>query len=136
MGPRAGIAGKMVGGTLSSSDQLAVFNGANVIAVGDGSAVRWEVLQFSAAVLVAPSTYDLSLRLRGQQGTDGIMPAEWPVGSTVVLLDLAPQQIELALSSRGLARYYRIGAAGRGYDDPAVVVSWRHLMALVFGPTQ
>ena len=113
---------KMVGGTLSSSDQLAVFNGANVIAVGDGSAVRWEVLQFSAAVLVAPSTYDLSLRLRGQQGTDGIMPAEWPVGSTVVLLDLAPQQIELALSSRGLARYYRIGAAGRGYDDPAVVV--------------
>ena len=112
---------KIVGGTLSSSDELAVLNGANVIAIGDGSSARWEVLQFAEAVLVAPSTYDLSLRLRGQQGTDGIMPAIWPIGSTVVLLDLAPQQIDLALSSRGLARYYRIGAAGRGYDDPAVV---------------
>ncbi len=113
---------KIVGGTLSSSDELAVLNGANVIAIGNGSSARWEVLQFAEAVLVAPSTYDLTLRLRGQQGTDGIMPAVWPVGSTVVLLDLAPQQIDLALSSRGLARYYRIGAAGRGYDDPAVVV--------------
>jgi Putative phage tail protein len=113
---------KIVGGTLSSGGELAVLNGANVLAIGDGSSARWEIVQFAEAVLVAPSTYDLSLRLRGQQGTDGIMPAEWPVGSTVVLLDLAPQQIDLALSSRGLARYYRIGAAGRGYDDPAVVV--------------
>ena len=113
---------KIVGGTLSSSDALAVLNGANVIAIGDGSSASWEVIQFADAVLVAPSTYDLSLRLRGQQGTDGIMPAKWPIGSIVVLLDLAPQQIDLALSSRGLARYYRIGAAGRGYDDPAVVL--------------
>ena len=113
---------KIVGGTLSSSDALAVLNGANVIAIGDGSSAKWEIMQFSEAVLVAPSTYDLSLRLRGQQGTDGIMPQVWPIGSTVVLLDRGPQQIDLALSSRGLARYYRIGAAGRGYDDPAVVV--------------
>ena len=80
-------------------------------------------MQFVQAELVAPATYDLSLRLRGQQGSDGIMPADWPVGSTVVLLDDAPQQIDLPLSSRGLARYYRFGAAGRGYDDPAVVVA-------------
>ena len=113
---------KMSGGSLSSSDELAVLNGANVIAIGDGSAARWEIVQFIEAVLVAPSTYDLSLRLRGQQGTDGIMPAEWPIGSTVVLLDQAPQQINLGVASRGLARYYRIGPAGRGYEDPAVVV--------------
>ena len=114
---------KIVGGSLSSADELAVLNGANVLAIGDGTSARWEVLQFVQAELVAPATYDLSLRLRGQQGSDGIMPAEWPVGSTVVLLDDAPQQIDLPLSSRGLARYYRFGAAGRGYDDPAVVVS-------------
>ena len=113
---------RMFGGTLSSSDELAVLNGANVIAIGDGSAARWEIVQFTEAVLVAPSTYDLSLRLRGQQGTDGIMPPEWPIGSTVVLLDQAPQQIDLAVASRGLARYYRIGPAGRGYEDPAVAV--------------
>lgn len=113
---------KIVGGALSSSDELAVLNGANVMAIGDGSSALWEIFQFSEAVLVAPSTYDLSLRLRGQQGSDGVMPAAWPIGSTVVLLDLAPQQIDLAVSSRGLARYYRIGAAGRGFDDPAVVL--------------
>ena len=113
---------KMFGGTLSSSDELAVLNGANVIAIGDGSAGLWEIVQFMNAVLVAPSTYELSLRLRGQQGTDGIMPGEWPIGSTVVLLDQAPQQIDLAVASRGLARYYRIGSAGRGFEDPAVVV--------------
>ena len=113
---------KMFGGPLSSSDELGVLNGANVIAIGDGSAARWEIVQFAAAVLVAPSTYDLSLRLRGQQGTDGIMPPEWPIGSTVVLLDQAPRQIDIAVASRGLARYYRVGSAGRGYEDPAVVV--------------
>lgn len=112
---------KIVGGSLSSADDLAVLNGANVMAIGDGTSARWEIVQFASAVLVAPSTYDIRLRLRGQQGSDGIMPLEWPIGSTVVLLDLAPQQIDLAISSRGLARYFRIGAAGRGYDDPAVV---------------
>jgi GTA TIM-barrel-like domain/Putative phage tail protein len=113
---------KMFGGSLSSSDELAVLNGANVLAIGDGSSARWEIIQFTEAVLVAPSTYELSLRLRGQQGSDGIMPLEWPVGSMVVLLDQAPQQIDLAISSRGLARYYRVGSATRGYEDPAVVV--------------
>jgi hypothetical protein len=113
---------KVFGGTLSSRDELAVLNGANVMAIGDGSSARWEIIQFSEAVLVAPSTYDISLRLRGQQGSDGIMPTEWPLGSTVVLLDLAPEQIDLPLSSRGLARYYRVGAASRGYDDPAALL--------------
>ena len=113
---------RIFGGTISSSDELAVLNGANVMAIGDGSSAFWEIIQFSQAVLVAPSTYDVTLRLRGQQGTDGIMPLQWPIGSTVVLLDQAPRQIDLATSSRGLARYYRIGSAGRGYEDPAVVV--------------
>ncbi len=113
---------KVVGGTLSSRDELAVLNGANVMAIGDGSSARWEIVQFAEAVLVAPSTYEISLRLRGQQGSDGIMPTEWPIGSTVVLLDLAPEQIDLPLSSRGLARYYRVGAASRGYDDPATLL--------------
>ena len=113
---------KIFGGTLSSRDELAVLNGANVLAIGDGSSANWEIIQFAEAVLVAPSTYEISLRLRGQQGSDGIMPAEWPIGSTVVLLDLAPEQIDLPLSSRGLARYYRIGSAARGYDDPATLL--------------
>jgi hypothetical protein len=92
------------------------------MAIGDGSAGNWEVFQFAEAVIVAPDTYELSVRLRGQAGTDGLMPSEWPVGSTVVLMDQALTQIDLPLSARGLARYYRFGLAARGFDDPDVVL--------------
>jgi hypothetical protein len=108
---------KLAGSELASATLQAVLNGANAMAVGDGSGANWEVFQFAEAQLVAPETYELSVRLRGQLGTDGIMPAVWPAGSTVVLLDLSLTQIDLALSARGLARYYRIGIASRGYED-------------------
>ena len=92
------------------------------MAIGDGSASNWEVFQFADVQVVAPDTYEISTRLRGQLGTDGIMPDVWPAGSTIVLLDLTLTQIALAPSSRGLARYYRIGAASRGYDDSNIVL--------------
>ena len=112
---------KVFSGGLASASTDAVLNGANAMAIGNEGTGNWEVIQFANAVLVAPETYELSLRLRGQQGTDGIMPSLWPVGSQVVLLDRALAQIDLAASARGLARHYRIGATGRGYDDPNVV---------------
>jgi hypothetical protein len=99
-------------------------NGANVAALGDGSSGNWEVFQFTEATLVGERTYDLRGRLRGQAGTDGVMPDVWPVGSTFVLLNSAMTQIDLALSARGLARHYRIGPAQRSYDDP----SYTHLI--------
>ncbi len=113
---------RVAGGELSSVTELAVLNGANAMAIGDGSEANWEVFQFARAEIVAPDTYELSTRLRGQLGTDGIMPESWPAGSVVVLLDPALLQLEVPLSARGLARYYRIGRAARGYDDPNVVV--------------
>lgn len=113
---------KIAGGELSSASQTAVLNGANAMAIGDGSSGNWEVFQFAEAQVVAPNTYNLSLRLRGQLGTDGIVPTVWPIGSTVVLIDLALQQVDIAASARGLARYYRVGAASRGYDDSNVTL--------------
>lgn len=113
---------KITGGELASATERAVLNGANAMAIGDGSGANWEVFQFAEAQIVAPDTYELSLRLRGQLGTDGIMPPTWPAGSIVVLLDLALLQLDLPLSSRGLARFYRVGVAGRGYDDPNVTL--------------
>jgi hypothetical protein len=112
---------KLVSGALASASLSDVLNGSNALAIGDGSSGNWEVLQFQTAALVGERTYDLSDRLRGQAGTDGIMPAVWPVGSTVVVLNGAAQQIDLALSARGLARNYRIGPAQRGYDDPSYI---------------
>jgi hypothetical protein len=109
-------------GELASADPDLVLNGANALAIGDGSAETWEVLQFASAQIVAPETYEISQRLRGQAGTDGLMPEVWPVGSTVVLLDLSVTQIDLALSARGLARHYRFVPASRGVDDPVSVL--------------
>ncbi len=110
-----------VSGPLVSASAAEVLNGANALAIGSGAAQGWEVLQFARAELVGPGIYDLSLRLRGQAGTEGEMPEVWPVGSRVVLLNAAVGQIDLPLSARDLARHYRIGPAQRGYDDPSYV---------------
>lgn len=113
---------RIAAGELAATSRTSVLNGANAMAIGDGSAANWEVFQFADVQVVAPDTYEISVRLRGQLGTDGIMPAVWPAGSTIVLLDLALTQIDVAPSSRGLVRYYRVGAASRGYDDSNIVL--------------
>lgn len=110
---------RMSGGTLQSVGKAQLLNGANLMAIGDGSPGNWELLQFRDAVLVAPDTYDLSLRLRGQAGTDATMPAFWPAGSTVVAMNGMPAQIALTAAERNLARHYRIGPARRAYGDPS-----------------
>lgn len=116
---------KMSVGTLASASETAVLNGANAMAIGNPNAGDWEVFQFCNAVLVGPQTWELSTRLRGQLGSDGVMPAEWPVGSQVVLLNDALVQLDMPLSARGLDRHYRVGRAGRSFDDQLVVHSVR-----------
>jgi hypothetical protein len=113
---------ELASGTLSSASILDVLNGANAAAIGDGSPENWEVLQFSEARLVGPSIYELSVLLRGLAGTDAIMPPAWPVGSLFVVLDPLLMQISLPLSSRGLTRFYRVGAVDLGYADPNVQI--------------
>ena len=116
-----GLRVKLSAGNLSGTDAISVFAGANAMAIGDGSAENWEVFQFRDAALIEPGVYELRHRLRGQLGTDGIMPSVWPVGSIVVLLDASVTQLDLPQSARGLARNYRIGALARGLDDPSVI---------------
>lgn len=102
-----------------SADQL--LSGANLCAIGDGTPDGWELFQFRDAQLIDSDTWLLSHRLRGQLGTDALMPQTWPTGSYVVLLDGAPQQISLASSLRRVARHYRIGPARRPVSDPSYV---------------
>ncbi|MFP4406596.1 MAG: host specificity protein, partial [Rhodosalinus sp.] len=93
--------------------------GRNLLAVGDGSTGVWELLQARDAQLIAPGVWLLSHRLRGQAGSDGIVPAVWPEGSWVVAMNGVPRQIALSPAFRDVARHWRIGPAGRGYDDPS-----------------
>lgn len=109
----------LVRGELTGISELALLNGANAAVIGDGSPENWEVIQFQNAELVGPSSYHLSGLLRGQSGSDGLMPDAWPAGSYFVLLNGAPQQLAVRLSSRNVSHHYRIGPAGRSYDDPS-----------------
>ncbi|PZX17704.1 putative tail protein [Palleronia aestuarii] len=116
---------ELVRGTLASVSEEALLSGANALAIGSGTNDIWEVLQFREATLVAPRTYDLRLLLRGQAGTDAVTPERWPAGSTVVLLNGAPRQLDMAVSQRGVARHYRIGPATRPVSDPSYVHAHR-----------
>jgi hypothetical protein len=111
---------RLLRGSLASVGAERVLAGANAAVIGDGE--EWEVFQFAETQLVAPLTWDLSLRLRGQAGTDGIMPPVWPAGSRVVLLDGAPAQWPFAANLRDRLRHYRWGPTGRPMSGPA----WRH----------
>ena len=112
---------KLISGTLESRTVEAVLNGANAAAIGDGTSGNWELFQFREAELIAPQTYLLRGRLRGQQGTDALMPEVWPADSYVVLLDGTPVQMELAPEQRRRVRHYRIGPARRALYDPSYV---------------
>jgi len=110
---------KVSGGALGSISEAALLNGGNVAAIGDPSTGVWEVFQFRDAVLVDADTWALSMRLRGQRGTDGLVPDVWPVGSVVVILDGNIEPVPLSPNRRGIARFYRIGPAGKPVDHPA-----------------
>ncbi|MCG6885490.1 MAG: glycoside hydrolase TIM-barrel-like domain-containing protein [Silicimonas sp.] len=110
----------IVGGSLGSIDDTSLFSGGNAAAISDGSG-SWELLQFREAELTGPDTWRLSHLLRGQQGTDSVMQAVWPAGSTIVLMDAAAVQIPVATALRGVTRYYRVGPASRPVDDASYV---------------
>ncbi len=67
---------KLTNGALSSADDIALFGGANALAVqnGDGD---WEIVQFAAAAMTGPGEYTLTRLLRGRRGSEGAMRAPW-----------------------------------------------------------
>ncbi|MFK7870277.1 MAG: glycoside hydrolase/phage tail family protein [Roseobacter sp.] len=107
----------LTSGALSSVEDPALLSGANLAAIGDGTPNGWEIFQFAQAELIGDKTYRLSRRLRGQLGTDALMPEVWPEGSWFVLLDGAPQQLDLSRNERGVEQTFRVGPSNRPFDD-------------------
>ena len=104
-------------GGISSAGANDLFDGANAMAIGRPEG-PFEVFQFAEAIPVGPDRWELRLRLRGQAGTDAVMPEAWPEGSTVVLLDGAPEQVRMAPAQRGRAMNYTYGPTSRpAFDD-------------------
>ena len=111
---------RVVRGALSSVDEAALFSGGNLAVVLDQNGVG-ELFQFRDAELAGPDTWSLSTRLRGLWGTDAIMPAAWPIGSSVIVLDQALVQLPLATGVFEGPRLYRIGPSNKPVDHASYV---------------
>ncbi|MCF8484800.1 MAG: glycoside hydrolase TIM-barrel-like domain-containing protein [Rhodobacteraceae bacterium] len=109
---------KFLNGEIASTSLSSMLSGLNVMAIGDGTKDYWEVFQFQEATLVDLDTYEISLRIRGQAGTEALMPEIWPVGSYVVLLGSGIRQVSLNAQLRGVDRHYRVGASALGLENP------------------
>ena len=103
-------------GTLASVTDLALFGGANALAVEAAPGV-WEVLQFGVAELIAPGRYRLSRLLRGQRGTEGAMGTPAPAGARVVVLDEALAPLPVGEAALGLEANWRVGPASKPVSD-------------------
>ncbi|SNT38802.1 phage tail protein [Antarctobacter heliothermus] len=110
---------RLASGGLQSISEAGLLSGGNLMAIGDGTPGNWELFQFRDAELVSEGRWRLSHRLRGQAGSDGLVPTVWPAGSFVVALDGTPTQIGLKTLQRGLERHYRVGPASLSYDHAA-----------------
>ena len=111
---------RLFSGALQSASPIAVLGGANVAAIGSEKA-GFEIVQFRTAELVASDTYDVSLFLRAQAGSEPEMAAPHPAGSRFVLLTGAVRQAALGASDRGLPFVWRYGPASAPLSDPAFV---------------
>jgi hypothetical protein len=109
---------RLDGGTLAAATELALLAGANLAAIENADG-EWEVLQFQSAVLTAPSTYELSLLLRGQAGTEGAMRTPVAAGARFVLLDGALARVDMGPDEIGLDYTWRCGPASRNIGDPS-----------------
>ena len=106
----------LVSGTLASVTDIALFGGANALAV-EAAPGGWEVLQFGIAELIAPGRYRLSRLLRGQCGTEGAIGTPTPAGARVVMLDEAVVPLPIGEVAIGLEANWRVGPAMRSVSD-------------------
>jgi len=111
---------QLYGGMLSATTREQVLAGANSAAVQHENGA-WEVLQFANAELVDENTYELSLLLRAQAGTEHAMAALLPAGARFVVLDAQVVPLLSGLDELERDANLRFVAAGRGYDDSSAI---------------
>ena len=117
----------LLSGTLESVTDVALFGGANAVAVESAAGV-WEIVQAGAAELIAPGRYRLTRLLRGLRGTEHAMGNPAPAGARVAVLDTALSSLPIAEADLGLPWNWRVGPAARSVSDASYA-------ALGFTPT-
>ena len=110
----------LLSGTLESITELALFGGANALAI-ESAPGSWEVVQAGVAELIAPGRYRLTRLLRGQRGTEEAMANPALTGARVVVLDAALASLPIAEADLGLPWNWRVGPASRSVSDETYV---------------
>jgi hypothetical protein len=110
----------LLSGSIESVTDLALFGGANALAV-ESAPNTWEIVQAADAELIAPGRYRLTRLLRGQRGTEGAMANPAPAGARVVVLDQALAALPVAEAELGIPWNWRIGPASRPMTDESYV---------------
>jgi hypothetical protein len=103
-------------GTLESVTDIALFGGANAIAV-ESATGAWEILQAGSAELVAPGRYLLTRLLRGQHGTEAAMGNPTPAGARMIVLDTALASLPIGIADLNLPWNWRVGPTARAVTD-------------------
>jgi len=117
----------LLSGTLESVTDVALFGGANALAV-ESALGQWEIVQAGQAELIAPGRYRLIRLLRGQRGTEHAIGNPAPAGARVVVLDATLASLPIAEADLGLPWNWRVGPAARAVSDASYA-------ALGFTPT-
>jgi hypothetical protein len=110
----------LTNGTLSSATDMAVYGGANALAIQNAEG-GWEVVQFVNAELTGPGAYTLTRLLRGRRGSEGQMRDAVAAGARVVVLDGALAQGGMTAAEARRPFHYRWGPANRPLSD----ISWQ-----------
>lgn len=106
----------LLSGTLESVTDVALFGGANALAV-ESAAGQWEIVQAGQAELIAPGRYRLTRLLRGQRGTEHAMDNPASAGARVIVLDAALSSLPIAEADLGLPWNWRVGPAAHAVSD-------------------
>ncbi|WP_128513664.1 baseplate multidomain protein megatron [Tabrizicola thermarum] len=117
----------LLSGTLEGVTDVALFGGANALAVESAAGV-WEIVQAGQAELIAPDRYRLTRLLRGQRGTEQAMGNPAPAGARVVVLETTLASLPITEADLGLPWNWRVGPAARDVSDASYA-------ALGFTPT-
>lgn len=110
----------LTSGAIASVGEIAALGGANVFALVDADGVC-EIVAAAEAELVGERRYRLTRLLRGLGGGEAQAARTAPAGSILVRLDETVAPLARGLSELGRDWLYRIGPAGRGHGDPAVL---------------
>lgn len=100
-------------GTLESHTDEEVFAGANVLAVGDN--VRFEIVQFANAELIAPDQWKLSRLLRGRRGTEHNMGTNLADDLVVLMTGSGITRVSIANGYLGVPVVFKAVTLGTSY---------------------